>query len=58
MRKEKVKKVMISIYEPLWNEFIENCHNEYKTASGVIRELVTEWNERCEDDDRKKSVRR
>ena len=45
MKEKKCKRVMISVYEKPWNEFVKNCKNQYKTASGVIRELIIKWSE-------------
>lgn len=44
MTKERCKKVMISVYEKPWAQFVTNCKCQYKTASGVIRELIIDWN--------------
>jgi predicted CopG family antitoxin len=43
-KKHKSKKVMISVYDDIWSVFVKNCKNEYKSASGVIRELIMGWN--------------
>ena len=40
----KTKNVMISVYKDIWDEFTNNCKKDYKTASGVIRELIIRWN--------------
>ncbi len=39
---------MISVYSEQWSEFQDNCSCRYKTASGVIRELILEWNKKCQ----------
>jgi len=47
--KGKSKKVMISVYDSLWEEFVGNCSAQYKSASGVIRELIIKWNGECKN---------
>jgi len=46
MSTEKCKKVMISVYREPWEQFVKNCKKQYKTASGVIRELIIQWNDK------------
>ncbi len=49
MNKKQFKNIMISVHGDLWDAFTENCKANYKSASGVVRELVAEWNQKCED---------
>ena len=44
---------MISVYDSQWREFRANCTRRYKTASGVIRELIMEWNKQCKQKEQK-----
>jgi len=44
----KFKKVMISVPQELWTSFQEECKKNYKTASGVIRELIINWSKENE----------
>jgi hypothetical protein len=48
MKKLENKRVMISVYDSQWQEFRANCDAQYKTASGMVRELITEWNKKCQ----------
>ena len=52
-KKIKSKRVMISVYDSQWREFRANCTRRYKTASGVIRELIMEWNKQCKQKEQK-----
>tara|TARA_Y100000310_G_scaffold325810_1_gene389870 strand:- start:1172 stop:1348 length:177 start_codon:yes stop_codon:yes gene_type:complete len=51
--KAKRKIVAISVYDSQWKEFQNNCATEFKSASGVIRELIAEWNIKCKQKERK-----
>jgi metal-responsive CopG/Arc/MetJ family transcriptional regulator len=46
--KKKYKRIMISMPEEMWQTFKKNCHKEYKSASSVIRELITYWSDKNE----------
>ena len=50
MKKERHKIIAISVYGSQWAEFRQNCSARYKTASGVVRELISEWNKMCSND--------
>jgi len=39
---------MISVPPELWVSFQERCKKNYKTASGVIRELIINWSKENE----------
>ena len=43
MNSEKYKRIMISMPEDLWISFKGKCHQNYKSASSVIRELIITW---------------
>ena len=55
MKTIKYKKVMISMPEDLWISFKNTCHENYKSASSVIRELIVIWS--AENDKKSKRKR-
>ncbi len=43
MSVEKCKRYLITMQPKIWDKFKSDCEKDYKTASGVIRELIIRW---------------